>query len=447
MRPRVSQDGLRNVIGDLGATMLVVGGMIGVGIFVNPAVVARSLHDPALIVLAWIAGGALALIGAFVYAELAARMPSTGGEYVYLRETYGPLAGFLFGWTTLLVVQAGSMAAIAIVFAQSVNLAAGGGLSEPWIVAAALAALALVNCAGVAPANSVQLGLGLLKMAMLAAVALAALSIAPHHPEAANAAASLPLPGGFMATFGAAIIPIVFSYGGWQTANFVAGEIKDSPGRLSRSLVVGVTIVIVVYVSVNLAYLHVLGVTALGASDNPLVGVFNLAFGASGARYAALAVGLSAAAFLSQSMLTGPRVYFAMARDGLLPKRLSKVSKLTAAPVAATLLQAGWAEGLALSNSYEHLLHYVVSINFLFFALSASGLFILRRRDAGSPPAQALRFAAPLHPWTTFAFIAACLYVVTISIVTDPLNSMIGYIIILIGVPVFFYYRRKQKRV
>ena len=440
-----SGDGLRDVIGDVGATMLVVGGMIGVGIFVNPAVVARSLHDPVLVILAWTSGGALALTGAFVYAELATRMPSTGGDYVYLRETYGPMAGFLFGWTTLLVVQAGSMAAIAIVFAYNINLLAGGGLSEPLIVAATLALLALVNCAGVVPGNSVQLGLGLLKTAMLAAVATAAFSMAPHHPAVAQAARSKVLPGGFTTTFGAAIVPVVFSYGGWQTANFVAGEIKDSQRRLSRSLVLGVCIVILVYLGVNLAYLRVLGVAALGESSNPLVGVFDRAFGPMGARYAAVAVGLSAIAFLSQSMLTGPRVYFAMARDGLLPKSLSNASKFSAAPVAAIALQAAWAEVLALSNGYEHLLHYVVSINFLFFAISASSLFILRRRDRGIETL-APRFSTPFHPWSTLIFMAACLCVVMISILTDPLNSIIGYGIILIGVPVYCYYSRNSKK-
>ena len=375
-------------------------------------------------------------------------MPSTGGEYVYLRETYGPLAGFLFGWTTLLVVQAGSMAAIAIVFAQNINLLAGGDLPEVWIVVATLALLAVVNCAGAAPGNSAQLGLGLLKVAMLAAVAGAALSFAPNHAAVAPTAAVRTLPTGFTATFGAAIIPVVFSYGGWQTANFVAGEIKDPQARLSRSLVLGVCIVCAIYLGVNLAYLHVLGAAALAASANPLASVFVRAIGHLGARYAAIAVGLSALAFLSQSMLTGPRVYFAMARDGLLPKPLSRTFKLGGAPVAAIILQAAWAEGLALSNSYEHLLHYVVAINFLFYALSASSLFILRRRDQRpKTETSLLHFSTPLHPWSTLIFVAACLYVVIISIVTDPLNSMIGYIIVLIGVPVYFFHRTKSRTI
>jgi APA family basic amino acid/polyamine antiporter len=440
---RVTADGLRNAIGDLGAAMLVVGGMIGVGIFVNPAVVARSLPNPTLIVLVWIAGGALALVGAFIYAELAERMPSTGGDYVYLRETYGPLAAFLFGWTTLLVVQAGSMAAIAIVFARTVNMLTGGGLSEPWTVAATLAVLALINCAGVIPGNAVQLSLGLLKLAMFAGIVTAALSVAPLRIAIAQQVGFPTVLNEFKGGVGAAIVPVVFSYGGWQTANFVAGEIKDARARLSRSLIWGVCIVIVIYVSINLAYLHVLGAAALGASSDPLAGVFKRAFGPLGALYAAAAVGLSAIAFLSQSMLTGPRVYFAMARDGLLPKPLSKVATFSGAPVTAVLLQAAWAEALAFSNSYEHLLHYVVSINFLFFAISASSLFILRRRDRErESPAQQMRFSTPLHPCSTLLFMAACVCIVGMSIVTDPLNSAIGYGIILVGLPIFFYQKR-----
>ncbi len=159
-RRDLSAEGLRVAIGFPSAVMLVMGGIVGVGIFVNPAVVARGLQQPGLVMGAWVLGGVIALLGAFVYAELAARMPATGGEYVYLRDTYGPLAGFLFGWTTLLVVQAGGMAAVAIVFARNLNVLAGGGLSEPSVVVAALAGLAAINCLGVKSGNWAQTSLG-----------------------------------------------------------------------------------------------------------------------------------------------------------------------------------------------------------------------------------------------------------------------------------------------
>ena len=242
-RKDITAEGLRVGIGFPSAVMLVIGGIIGVGIFVNPAVVARGLTSPVLVLSAWALGGVIALLGAFVYAELAARMPNTGGEYVYLRDTYGPLAGFLFGWTTLLVVQAGGMAAVTIVFARNVNVLAGGALPERAVVVATLAGLAGVNCLGVKSGNGVQGLLGALKVAAIAAVVLAGLFIAPQvgfKPAEALATASAdPLKA-----FGAAMIPVVFSYGGWQTANYVAGEIRDPSRNLARALLVGVIAVI-----------------------------------------------------------------------------------------------------------------------------------------------------------------------------------------------------------
>src|SRR5580698_8965436 len=249
----ITRDGLKVAIGFPSTVLLVIGGIVGVGVFVNPAVVARSLHSPGLVLAAWVLGGVVALLGAFVYAELAARMPQTGGEYVYLRETYGPLAGFLFGWTTLLVVQAGGMAAVAIVFAK--NLAVlGVGAPQGAVVVAVLAGLAAINCLGVKTGNGVQGWLGLLKVAAI--VALVATGLFLVSPAAEPASTPVAAPSlGFLKTFGAAMIPVVFSYGGWQTSNYVAGEVKDAHRNLARALVVGVLGVIVLYLSVTWACL------------------------------------------------------------------------------------------------------------------------------------------------------------------------------------------------
>ena len=178
----ISEQGLRIAIGFPSAVMLVIGGIVGVGIFANPAIVAHRLHDPGLVLAAWVAGGVIAMLGAFVYAELAARIPATGGEYVYLRDTYGPLAGFLFGWTTLFVVQAGGMAAVSIVFAKNLNVLAGGVFSEPAIVVSVMAGLAAINCIGVKSGNGLQSLLGLLRVAAIAALVIAGLMLTPHVP-------------------------------------------------------------------------------------------------------------------------------------------------------------------------------------------------------------------------------------------------------------------------
>ncbi len=441
----IGAEGLKVAIGFPSAVMLMMGGIVGVGIFANPAIVAHAVHSPALALGAWCLGGVVAILGAFVYAELAARIPATGGEYVYLRDTYGPLAGFLFGWTTLFVVQAGGMAAVSIVFARNLNVLIGGGVSEKAIVVAVLAGLAAINCVGVKSGNGLQSLLGLLKVAAIAALIVAGLLLVPHR---APAVAAVPEAGGSLAiwkAFGGAMIPVVFSYGGWQTANFVAGEIRDPARNLARALVAGVVAVIVLYLLVNIACLRALGVDALGRTLTPTSDVLALSIGPAAARLAAAAIALSALAFLSQSMLTAPRVCFAMARDGLFFRRIAAVAKGSRAPAAAIILQASWTGVLALSGRYDQILSYVVSMNFLFFGLSASCLFVMRARERDSLPGTTPGgFRAPWHPWTTGAFIVACAAIVGCSFWSYPVNSLIGYGILLLGVPPYLYWRRQS---
>jgi len=447
-RDEIDARGLKVAIGLPSAVMLVVGGIIGVGVFVNPAIVARSLHSPTLVLAAWGLGGVVALLGAFVYAELAARNPDTGGDYAYLRDTYGPLPAFLVGWTLLLVVQTGGMAAVVIVFAKNLNLLAGGGLSEPAIVVATLAILAGVNALGVGSGNGVQTFLGFIKVLMIAALIVTGFMLAPHAPHRlAEAAAATLGPMASLKTFGAAMIPVVFSYGGYQTANFVAGEMKDARRNLARALVAGILIVITLYMLVTLACLRVLGINALGATLTPASDVLRVALGSAGARLAAVAVGLSALGYLSQSMLTAPRVYFAMAQDGLFFRGVGDLSSGTRAPVVAILIQAVWTAVLALSGSYEQILSYVIAMNFLFFLLSASCIFTLRARERrGGFGGQTGGFQTPGHPWTTGAFMLACVLVIASTFWAFPINSLIGYGILLLGVPPYLYWRRANRR-
>jgi APA family basic amino acid/polyamine antiporter len=444
----VGAEGLKVAIGFPSAVMLVMGGIVGVGIFVNPAVVARGLHTPLLVLAAWVAGGVIALLGAFVYAELAARMPQTGGEYVYLRDAYGPLAGFLFGWTTLLVVQAGGMAAVAIVFAKNLDVLAAGRLFEPGVVVGVLSLLAAVNCLGVTSGNGVQTAMGVLKVAAIGALIVTGLTLATHPASLPPMATGEGRPGAWKA-FGAAMIPVVFSYGGWQTANYVAGEIRDPARNLARALLAGVAAVITLYLLVNIACLRALGVQALGRTLTPASDVLRLAFGAVGANLAAAAIALSALGYLSQSMLTGPRVYFAMARDGLFFRQVARLADTSRAPRIAILVQAAWTSVLALSGSYEQILSYVIAMNFLFFGLTAASLFIIRRRERATGAASGglalggAGFRVPWHPWTTSVFILACGVIVGCSFWAYPVNSLIGYGLMLLGVAPYLFWRRR----
>jgi basic amino acid/polyamine antiporter, APA family len=247
---------------------------------------------------------------------------------------------------------------------------------------------------------------------------------------------------GFLKTFGAAMIPVVFSYGGWQTSNYVAGEVKDAHRNLARALVVGVIGVIALYLLVNLACLRALGVTALAATLTPASDVLQKAAGPLGAKFAAGAIALSAIAFLSQSTLTGPRVTFAMARDGLFFRKVAQIADGSRVPAIAIVLQAAWTSLLALSGSYEQILSYVIATNFLFFGLSASCLFVLQRRGAVHAG-----FSAPLRPLTVGLFILACVLVVASSFWAYPVNSLIGYAIMAAGIPPYLIWRRRATAV
>jgi APA family basic amino acid/polyamine antiporter len=246
--------------------------------------------------------------------------------------------------------------------------------------------------------------------------------------------------------FGAGMIPVVFSYGGWQTANIVAGEMKDSRRTLARALVVGVLVVIALYMLVTLACVRALGVEALSRTLTPTSDVLGMAIGPAGAMLAAAAVGISALGYLSQSMLTAPRVYFAMARDGVFFKSVGRLSAHSRAPALAILLQAIWTGVLALSGKYEQILSYVIAMNFLFFGLSASCLFVLRAQERRSGIAAPAGFRAPWHPWSTGAFILACILIIAATFWSYPIDSLIGYGLMALGVPPYLYWRRVNRR-
>jgi APA family basic amino acid/polyamine antiporter len=442
---------LKREIGLPSAVLLVIGGIVGTGIFLNPGVVAKSLHSPVLILSAWVAGGLVAILGAFVYAELADRMPETGGEYAYEREAFGPLVGFLFGWTTLLVVQTGGMAAVAIAFARYFLVLFGhnppstGG--DPIAAATAVAVLmllAVANCLGVKTGNGTQSFLGVLKLVAIAGLVFAGLFMIAQpfplfHPVLDRK------PGlSLLKDFGAALIPVVFAYGGWQTANYVGGEIKNPRRNLALALMIGVIGVIVIYLAVNVADLRALGAGALGKSSAAVSDVLDKAVGSVGGKLAALTIAISTLGYLSQSMLTAPRVYYAMASDGLFFRQLAQVTEKGRTPAVAIVVQAIWTAVLALSGKYEDILAYVVSINFLFFGVTAASVFVFRARERRIAAAErpAAGFRIPLHPWTTALFILACVIIVIASFVAEPVDSLIGYGILAAGVPIYFLWRR-----
>jgi APA family basic amino acid/polyamine antiporter len=253
-----------------------------------------------------------------------------------------------------------------------------------------------------------------------------------------------PLSFGLIASIGAAMTPVAFAYGGWQTASFVAAEMRDSRRDLSRGLLLGVSGVVVLYLSANFVCLKVLGPAGLAATRTPATAVMRAALGDSGAWWIALGIAVSTLGFLSQSILTAPRVYYAMACDGLFFESVGRLSERTAVPVCAIVLQGLAATAIALLGRYEQILNYEVSVDFILFALVSVALFVLRRRDHGAPPAGT--YCVPGHPYTTALFAVSCVAIVASTVWSNPENSAIGWGILLTGIPVYWYWSRRAAR-
>jgi APA family basic amino acid/polyamine antiporter len=421
--------------------MLVMGGIIGSGIFVTPAEVARHVESPLLIVGVWLLGGLIALAAAFVYAELAVRRPEVGGQYAYLRDAYGPMPAFLYGWSLLLVIQSGGMAAVAITFARYLGDLVQVDASDSIIAVATLAILTLINCFGVRSGSNVQSLLMVLKILGIAALVLVGWHFVPSAGSAAHVRPEEPGTFPMVAAIGAALTPVMFSYGGWQTASFVAGEMKNPQRDLAVGLLLGVLGVILLYTFVAAVCVHGLGPAGLAHSKTPATDVMRAGFGRDGATFIAICVTISTLGFLSQGMLTAPRVYFAMAEDGLFFRRVAQVNERTRVPIAAITLQGLAAAVIALSGTFGQILSYVVSVDFIFFGLTGAALFVFRRRD----PNQPVGFKVPGHPFTTGFFVLSCWTVVIATVANNPVNSFIGYAILAAGVPACLYWQSKKR--
>jgi basic amino acid/polyamine antiporter, APA family len=423
------------------ATMIVMGGIVGSGIFINPYVVAQRVHTSALILGVWLMGGALAMLGAFIWAELATRLPEAGGQYLYLREAYHPMVAFVYGWVLLLVTQTGGMAAVAVTFAHYYRELTGIGWSDSAIASAALLGLTVINCFGARAGSNVQSTLMLMKCGAIGTLVIAGWLFAGgsvHATPLFDRSASF----GLIGAIGAAMVPVAFAYGGWQTASFVAGEMRDPRRDLSRGLFLGVAGVVALYLAVNFVCVKVLGPKGLALSPTPASAVMRAALGETGARWIAIGIAISTLGFLSQGILTAPRVYHAMARDRLFFERVGRISPRTGAPVTAIVLQGVFATAIALLGKYEQILNYEVSVDFISFGLTAASLFVFRTREGAARPKEIYR--TPGHPYTTALFVLACAGIVASTWVQSAGNNLIGLGILLTGIPVYWWWRRRS---
>jgi APA family basic amino acid/polyamine antiporter len=415
-----------------------MGCIIASGIFMNPSVVAQRLHSTNLILFAWLLGGLIALIGAFVFAELAARRPDVGGMYGYLRDAFHPALAFMSGWTALLVSQSGAIAAVAVTFATYAHLWIP--VDIPLLAVAAIVATSIINCFGLREGVVTQNVLMLMKVGAIALIIAAGVfgPVATVHGTAPPVA-----PLGELATLaalGAALIPVFYSYDGWQTAPFIDGEMKNSGRALPIGLVLGVIGVVILYVAVTLGGLRMLGASGLAASSTPASDMVRLVIGRAGEGVVAAFIALSTLGYLQTAALTVPRLYYRMAKDGLFFKQLAYLHPKAQTPVVAIIMQCAVSCAIVGWGNYQRILNYVTPMDFLYMVLAAAAIWIFRRRDHKDA---ALSVRIPGHPWTTAFFTAVCAAFVVNAYLAFPRDSVIGLVIFLSGFPIYLLWRRK----
>jgi len=423
------------------AALIVMGGIVGSGIFMTPSVVAAAARTTPLILTAWCFGGIIALAGGFVFAELAWRRCDVRGMYGYIRDAFHPILAFMSGWTGLLVTQTGGMAASAVTFAAYFTPLTGWHVSPAYVAIAAIVVLNAINALGVREGGTTQNILMLLKGGAIVGIIVAGL-LGPH----ANGHASLSLPPaglGVLAALGTALISVLFSYDGWQTTAYLDGELKNPRKSLPRALVFGVLGVVILYVLVTLAGLRMLGPAGLAASTTPASDMMRLVAGPLGARLVAIAIAVSTLGFLSNSVLTSPRIYYAMAEDGLFFKHFAWLHPKTRVPVYGLAVQCIVTVIITLSGRYDQILSYVVSMDFFFLAVSGIALLIFRKRDGTAQPQG---IVVPGDPWVTIAFIGISFAIVAQSFAASPRETATGFAILLSGAPIYFLWARGAAR-
>lgn len=414
------------------AVCLVAGSVIGSGVFLVASDIAAAVPSPWAGLSVWLVAGVLSLLGGLTFAELGAMFPGAGGQYVFLREAFGPLPAYLYGWSSFWVIQAGSIAAVAIAFAQ--YLSSFVGLDPTGVKLAASAVIALLTVLNML---GVEKGAAVLD-AVTGAKALALVAIgAAGFLVPAQAAA--PAPWSFSApAYGVALIAAFWAYDGWNNVTFVAGEIKEPQRNVPLALALGLTGVTLLYLFANLTYLRLLPLEAVAASKFVGADAARVFGGEGAARLMSAVVLMSTFGCVNGMVLAGPRVTYAMAEDGRLPERLAFVHPRWKVPTNALLAQGVWSVLLVWSGRYDQLFTYVVCAAFLFYGLTAAGVLVLRRRrpDLERP------YKVPLYPVLPAAYVLFCAAFVANSFREKPVEALAGAGLVLLGVPAYRLFKR-----
>jgi APA family basic amino acid/polyamine antiporter len=427
--------GLRDLI------LLIIGTVIGSGMFIVPGAVLRQVQGRvALAMLVWLAGGILSLLGALTYGELAAMNPKAGGIYIYIRDCFSTLPAFLYGWTLFLVISSGSIATLAVAFSAYLGeIVPLTPALNKLIAVGMIAVVTAVNVLGTRESSNLQNWTTAIKVAAILIMSTVLLWLGRGFSETgvnlwpAGAGASL------ASGFGLAMIGVLWAYEGWQYVTFSAGETVNPQRNFPRALLIGSAALIGIYLLANVAYLAALGPIKAAQTDSIAATAVTAVVGPWASKLVALAILISIFSAANGIALTAPRVYYAMARDGLFFHRLAEVHPRFRTPAFAVLAGSAWAAVLAATGTFEQLLTYVVFTGWLFYALGAATIFIYRRRRAevASP------YRVPGYPWTPLLFILAAAAIVINTMATQPLRAAVGLGVVLLGAPVYFIWRSR----
>jgi basic amino acid/polyamine antiporter, APA family len=446
---------LKRDLGIWSAAAIVVGTVIGSGIFLVPNAMVKNVGSPGMVFAVWIFGGMLSLFGALSYAELAAALPQAGGEYVYLREAYGPLWAFLYGWTQMWVAKSGSIATLASgFFIYLANFRPE--LEQVWIVVpmpmgssleirygqvlamGVIAVLALINYFGVKIGGNVQVAVTILKVGLIAAIIV--IGLGSGHGAVSNFSTSIPAPGG-IAGFFAALVAALWAYDGWNNVSMVSSEVRNPQRNLPLALIIGTLAVIVIYLLANLAYFYVLPADAVASTSRVAGEMMRRILGAPGAGAVSIAAMISIFAALNGSILSGSRVPFAMARDGLFFKRVGFVHPKHRTPSVSILALSAWACLLVLSGRYDQLYTYVIFASVILYGMATAAVIVLRFKRPDMPrPYRTIGY-----PVVPIVFVLGIASLVISTLLKSPQESLIGLGLISLGLPFYFYWKGRSQ--
>ena len=433
---------LRRTLGIADLVLLTLGTVIGSGIFIVPGVVLRQTNGRlGVALLVWIVGGVVSFLGALTYAELGAMTPEAGGLYAYIRDAFGPLPAFLYGWSSILVIASGSVATLAVAFsAYFGQLLPLSPIAAKVVSVLVILVVTVINARGTRDSASVENGATAIKIAALVIIGLALFS-AGHGWRATGGLWPAGLTPSVASGFGAAMIGVLWAYEGWQYVTFAAGETRDPQRVFPRAIATATFALIVLYLLANVGYVSAIGANAAARSDHVAADATAAAFGPLAGKLLSAVVLVSIFSAANGLMLTAPRLYYAMACDGLFFRRLAHVNARTSTPVAAIVLLAAWSIVLAATGTFQQLLTYVVFAGWIFYGLGALAVFASRRRspDARRP------FRTPGYPVTPLVFAVAAALLVMNTLVAQPREALIGLAVVLLGTPTFSIWRARSR--